>query len=220
MLSTTEENYLKAIFKLSKNQADNISTNNIAAEIQTTPASVSDMLKRLAEKDLISYEKYRGVSLTEQGRKVSLSLIRNHRLWEVFLVKKLAFSWDQIHEIAEELEHIKSPLLIQRLDEFLGYPTHDPHGDPIPDAEGVIHDDNNLNLNQLQQDSKAIVAGVNEQSTEFLQYLDKLHITLGTTITIKEANDYDRSKVIVTDKGETHFLSEKVCSNLLVRRVN
>ena len=218
MLSTTEENYLKAIFKLSQKQAENISTNNIAAEIQTTAASVSDMLKRLAEKDLISYEKYKGVSLTAKGRTVSVDLIRSHRLWEVFLVKHLGFSWDQVHEIAEELEHIKSPLLIERLDAFLGTPTHDTHGDPIPDAEGIIHDHDSLTLHQLTVGDKAVITSVQEQSSDFLQYLDKVHLTINANVEILESNPYDHSKQVKLASGSTLFLSEKVCRNLLVRK--
>ncbi|MEP2348492.1 MAG: metal-dependent transcriptional regulator, partial [Algoriphagus sp.] len=135
-LTTAEENYLKAIYHLSDGGTKSVSTNDVAAEMKTKPASVSDMLRKLGDKEVIEYRKYYGVNITEDGKKRALQTIRKHRLWEVFLVDKLQFSWDEVHEVAEELEHIQSPLLIQRLDEFLNYPKFDPHGDPIPDEFG------------------------------------------------------------------------------------
>ncbi|MDX2000838.1 MAG: metal-dependent transcriptional regulator [Chitinophagales bacterium] len=218
MLSVTEENYLKAIFKLSTTDGESISTNEIAAEIQTTPASVSDMLKRLADKGFISYEKYRGVHLTPEGKALSIGLIRSHRLWEVFLVDKLGFKWDQIHVIAEELEHIKNPELIAKLDKYLGFPTHDPHGDPIPDAAGNIAYHEPISLHLLKTGDKAIVVGVNEQGTDFLQYLDKIKIGLGVQIGILDSNNYDHSK-LVSIHSQKVFLSEKVCKNLVVKTI-
>ena len=134
--STAEENYLKAIFKITEKEGKTATTNAIAAALNTTAASVTDMLKRLAEKDLINYEKYRGVQLSSGGEQIATILIRKHRLWEVFLVNKLGFAWDEVHELAEQLEHIQGEALVERLDEYLGRPQFDPHGDPIPDAEG------------------------------------------------------------------------------------
>ena len=139
-------------------------------------------------------------------------------MWEVFLTNKLGFGWDQIHDIAEELEHVKSPLLIERLNEFLDFPTHDPHGDPIPDASGVIDDYDSLTIHSLNTGDKAVIVGVNEQSPEFLQYLDKMHLGIGTEIEVTENNTYDHSKTIFI-KGAELFLSEKVCRNLVVKKV-
>jgi len=135
--SFTEENYIKAIFKLEElNQSKAVSTNDIAIKLSMQPASVTDMIKRLAEKKIVSYKKYHGVLLTVKGKKIALTIIRKHRLWEVFLVKKLNFKWDEVHEIAEQLEHINSNELVEKLDDFLGNPKFDPHGDAIPDKEG------------------------------------------------------------------------------------
>jgi DtxR family transcriptional regulator, Mn-dependent transcriptional regulator len=219
VLSTTEENYLKAIFKLSLKGPENISTNNIAAETQTTAASVSDMLKRLSEKQLVAYEKYKGVQLTETGRNIAIELIRSHRLWEVFLVDKLGYKWDEVHVIAEELEHIKTPDLISRLEAFLGYPTNDPHGDPIPDAEGNIHNHEPISLNELNAAEKGIVVRVGEQSVEFLQYLDRIKLHIGSRVDVLEVNSYDNSRLIRINSTESVFLSEKVSENLIVKRV-
>lgn len=219
VLSTTEENYLKAIFKLSLKSPENISTNNIAAETQTTAASVSDMLKRLSEKQLVAYEKYKGVQLTDSGRNIAIELIRSHRLWEVFLVAKLGYKWDEVHVIAEELEHIKTPDLIGRLEAFLGYPTNDPHGDPIPDAEGNIHNHEPISLNELNVAEKGIVVRVGEQSVEFLQYLDRIKLHIGTRVEVLEVNSYDHSRLVRINATDSVFLSEKVSENLIVKRV-
>ncbi len=219
VLSTTEENYLKAIFKLSLKGPENISTNNIAAEIQTTAASVSDMLKRLSEKQLVAYEKYKGAQLTHEGKQTAIALIRSHRLWEVFLVAKLGYKWDEVHVIAEELEHIKTPDLIARLESFLGYPTHDPHGDPIPDAEGNIHHHEPISLNELLTTEKGIVVLVKEQSPEFLQHLDRIQLGLGARLEVLEVNGYDNSRLVRINAGSPVFLSEKVSEHLIVKRV-
>ncbi|HIE45471.1 MAG TPA: metal-dependent transcriptional regulator, partial [Flavobacteriaceae bacterium] len=133
MFSITEENYLKAIFSLESNSGTVISTNHIAKKLETKASSVTDMIKKLALKNLLVYTKYKGVSLSSQGRKIATSIVRKHRLWETFLVDKLGFNWDEVHDIAEQLEHIKSDKLILKLDSYLEYPQSDPHGDPIPD---------------------------------------------------------------------------------------
>jgi DtxR family Mn-dependent transcriptional regulator len=218
-LSTTEENYLKAIFKLSLRSPENISTNNIAAETQTTAASVSDMLKRLSEKQLVAYEKYKGVQLTGQGKDIAIALIRSHRLWEVFLVDKLGYKWDEVHVLAEELEHIKTPDLIGRLESFLDFPTHDPHGDPIPDAEGNIQHHEPISLNELGAAEKGIAVRVKEQGPEFLQYLDRIQLSLGSRLEVLEVNSYDHSRLVRINGAQPVFLSEKVGENLVVKRV-
>jgi len=218
MLSATEENYLKAIFKLSEKNAENITTNSIAGEIRTAAASVTDMLRKLAEKKLIHYEKYRGVQLTKKGRGAAVMLIRNHRLWEVFLLEKLGFTWDQVHEVAEEMEHVRSPLLIARLEKYLGYPKYDPHGDPIPDAKGNIHYHKEVSLIELKAGEKGRVVGVVEQSTHFLQYLDKINLAINSIIEVIEMNNYDNSRLIRIGKNQV-FASEKVCGNLIVVKI-
>ena len=217
MLSSTEENYLKAIFKLSEKNPDNITTNSIASTISTAPASVTDMLRKLSDKKLIHYEKYRGVQLTKKGREAAVMLIRNHRLWEVFLLDKLGFTWDQVHEVAEEMEHVRSPLLIARLEKFLGYPKYDPHGDPIPDAQGHINYHEQVSLSELKGGEKGKVVGVVEQSANFLRYLDKINLAINSTVEVLELNDYDNSRLIKLGKNQV-FVSEKVCGNLIVER--
>lgn len=218
MLSTTEENYLKAIFKLSEKNPDNIQTNNIANEIQTTPASVSDMLRKLSDKKLLHYKKYKGVQLTDEGKEMAIHLIRSHRLWEVFLLEKLGFTWDQVHEVAEELEHIKSQLLISRLEKFLGYPKYDPHGDPIPDASGNIDYHEEVSLSELRPGRTGEIVGVVEQTAEFLQYLDKIKLSLSAKVKVIDQNDFDNSMSIEVD-GKQVFITEKVSNNLIVKRL-
>jgi DtxR family Mn-dependent transcriptional regulator len=218
-LSITEENYLKAIFKLSEKSEKSISTNNIAAEIKTTAASVSDMIRKLSEKKLVNYEKYHGVQLTDKGRKIAIALIRRHRLWEVFLVEKLQFSWDQVHDVAEELEHVSSPLLISRLDAFLNSPKYDPHGDPIPDENGNIVYHEETTLDQLKPKDKAMVVSVEDQSTAFLQYLDKNKLFIKSKVEVLKCDDYDSSMTIRINNNDTLFISEKVGKNLIVKKI-
>ena len=218
MITHTEENYLKAIFKIAEREKNAASTNSIAAVLNTSAASVSDMLKRLSEKELIHYKKYKGVTLTPMGSKIATNLIRKHRLWEVFLVSKLKFSWDQVHDIAEQLEHIQSDELVNRLDNFLDRPKFDPHGDPIPNAEGKFTIRNQNPLSELTAGERAVVIGVKEHDTEFLQYLNSIKIKLGTTIEIMKIVNYDRSMHVKLDQGLIITLSDQVSSNLLVKR--
>ena len=185
MVTLSEENYLKAIYHLSKHGSVSVSTNAIAKKINTKASSVTDMLKKLSEKELVNYIKYQGVSLTESGKRTAANVIRKHRLWEVFLEDKLNFSWDEVHDIAEELEHIKSEKLIDKLDNFLGNPTHDPHGDPIPDKEGNIQKYQKIVLSQVNESVECVCVGVKDSSSQFLKYLDKNEIALGTLIHIK-----------------------------------
>lgn len=193
MFTYVEENYLKAIFHLSGQGEQSVNTNAIAIELNTTPASVSDMIRKLSKKKAVHYEKYRGVRVSEKGKDVALRVIRKHRLWEVFLVQKLKFNWDEVHEIAEQLEHIKSPLLIKRLDEFLGFPKYDPHGDPIPDEEGKFSALKKQSLSDSQVGANGTVIGVNDSSSAFLKYLDKVGISIGTEVTITDKNEFDGS---------------------------
>lgn len=218
-LSHTEENYLKAIFKLSELHTDKVTTNAIADKLQTTAASVTDMLKKLAVKKLLNHEKYYGVSLTEKGKKIAKDLIRKHRLWETFLVDKLKFSWDEVDELAEQLEHIRSEILTDRIDQFLGYPKFDPHGDPIPDKHGNIAYHEEVTLDAMCAGEKGIIVAVIDHSAAFLQYLDKINLVIHTRITIKEEEEFDLSKVIVLEKKHEIVISQKVAANLLVRKL-
>ena len=217
MFSTAEENYLKTVFATSEKESKSATTNAIAAALQTTAASVTDMLKRLAEKKLIAYEKYRGVRLTPEGRRVATELVRKHRLWEVFLLEKLGFAWDEVHELAEQLEHVQGEALVDRLDAFLGFPKYDPHGDPIPDAEGRWSHRPQVLLVTLQPGQRGTVTGVQDHSSAFLQYLDQLGLGLGVELEMLERIPYDQSvRVRVADRNEL-MLSEKVCQNLFVK---
>ncbi len=217
-ISHTEENYLKAIFKISERKGKPASTNAISKIMATSAASVTDMVKRLSEKSLIHYERYRGATLTKEGARLATHLIRKHRLWEAFLVDKLGFSWDEVHEIAEQLEHIKSPSLVERLDEFLGFPKFDPHGDPIPDADGNFTFRKQALLSELSEGESGAVVGVQDHSTAFLQYLDRMELILGTRIEVLERFHYDESvKVQVGGKRE-QLLTKKVSQNLFVQR--
>lgn len=218
-LSTAEENYLKAIFKISERSEKSASTNSIARRLKTSAASVTDMLKKLADKKLINYEKYKGVTLTATGSREATQLIRKHRLWEVFLVKKLRFGWDQVHEIAEELEHIQSAELIMRLDAFLDYPKFDPHGDPIPNADGKFTIRSQTSLSDMHQGQEGMLVGVRDHDTEFLKYLNSLNIKLGTTISVQESIPYDRSMRVTIDEKEQILITEAVAQNLLLRKI-
>lgn len=216
MLSHAEENYLKAIYHLSQADKSDVSTNAIAEVLQTKPASVSDMIKKLSDKGFINYQKYKGVNVSQKGRKEALQIIRKHRLWEVFLVDKLQFKWDEVHDIAEQLEHIKSPILTEKLDKFLGYPRIDPHGDPIPDERGEIVLGKKAPLSDIDEGQKVLVTGVDDSDSEFLTHLDKINIALGTKIIVKEKNTFDGSMQIQLPSDQIIFISKQVADNLLV----
>ncbi|GHB63273.1 metal-dependent transcriptional regulator [Persicitalea jodogahamensis] len=217
--SFTEENYLKIIHNLSGPEGAEVSTNALAEGTATRAASVTDMLKKLAEKGLINYKKYQGVTLTEMGEKLALKIIRKHRLWEVFLVEKLGFGWDEVHDIAEELEHIPSDRLVDRLSAFLGNPQFDPHGDPIPDAKGNMPTADYLKLSEVEIGDKVLMMGVLDHETPFLQHLDRSGIMLGCRMEVREINDYDRSALVLIDDVKTLFISQEVSKNLLVQRL-
>ncbi len=219
MSSRSEEDYLKAIYTLYSN-GDYISTNEIANYLEMKPSSVTDMIKKLADKKWINYIKYKGVLLTDQGKNIALQIIRKHRLWETFLVNNLNFGWDQVHDIAEQLEHIDSTELINRLDDFLGQPKFDPHGDPIPDKNGKIKDlRKSQPLSSLSKGATGIIVGVNDGSSVFLRYLDKEGLTLGTEILIDEIFDFDLSyKLLIDQKFLT--VSERVSKNLLIQLIS
>ena len=213
--SFTEENYLKAIYKLSERN-ELVTTTDIANMLNIRSATVTDMLKKLAAKKLIRYERYKGLYLTEKGKAIGVKIIRKHRLWELFLVKHLKFRWDEVHEIAEQLEHIQSDELVNRLDEVLGFPKSDPHGDLIPDKNGIFGKSKAFPLAELKIKSPAIVSGVVENSNTFLQYLDKTGIALNDKIVIQSVEPYDRSHCISVNHGKEIFISEHVAKNILV----
>lgn len=217
-MTLSEENYLKAIYHLSSLEASEVSTNAIAEMMDTKASSVTDMLKKLAEKDLVLYKKYQGVCLTAEGKLRAMMIVRKHRLWEVFLVEKLAFSWDEVHDIAEELEHIKSEQLINRLDDFLGNPTEDPHGDPIPDGKGQIVKVDKVLLSDLKENQSGICVGVKDSSSEFLKYLDRQQIALGSKIKVVGKEAFDLSITILIDEKEK-VISNKIAANLYIKLV-
>lgn len=218
MFSQSEENYLKAIYHLDQSQQSGVSTNAIAARLETKPSSVSDMVRKLSDKDLVRYKKYYGVTLTDKGRKVAISIIRKHRLWEVFLVEKLNFTWDEVHDVAEQLEHIKSAKLIDELDALLGFPTHDPHGDPIPNKEGKYNLIEKVLLSKMKIKDQGICVGVKDSSSEFLKFLDKKGIVLGKKMTVLEKEAYDDSLTIAMDDKKLS-VSYKIANNLYIKKV-
>jgi DtxR family transcriptional regulator, Mn-dependent transcriptional regulator len=216
VVTLSEENYLKAIYHLAKHENASVSTNAIAQKMQTKASSTTDMIKKLSEKGHVEYQKYKGVKLTEKGRLAAVSVIRKHRLWEVFLVQKLNFSWDEVHEVAEQLEHIKSDKLTQQLDVFLEHPTEDPHGDPIPDCNGNISSSQKVLLAQIDQNQSCICVGVKDSTTDFLQYLDKHNIALGTKIKVISKESFDESMTLKINKTEL-AISKDVAHNLFVK---
>lgn len=216
MFSLSEENYLKAIFHLETSYKSGVSTNALAEEMQTKASSVTDMVKRLSDKDLVNYKKYQGVKLSAAGRHAAIEVIRKHRLWEVFLVEKLGFTWDEIHEVAEQLEHIKSEKLTNELDKFLEYPKRDPHGDPIPDAKGNFSLANRILLAELEIGETGVCVGVKDSSVEFLQYLDKNNISLGKKMEVLEKEDFDKSMLIKMEGSELR-ISHQISTNLFIK---
>lgn len=216
MLSFTEENYLKAIYRLSEGGAKAVLTNEIAELMSTKAASVTDMIKKLSGKNLVGYEKYYGVKITRQGKSEALMVIRKHRLWETFLVQKLSFTWDEVHDVAEQLEHIQSNLLIEKLDEFLGFPTSDPHGHPIPDKTGKIQTIQQVALSEAATNRNHVIRAVKNSSPSFLKYLSKIGIYIGAGATILEKVEFDGSLEIVIDSDKKVFISREVAGSLLV----
>ncbi|HZW62611.1 MAG TPA: metal-dependent transcriptional regulator [Flavobacteriaceae bacterium] len=216
MVTFSEENYLKAIYHLGNFGTTVVSTNAIAEKMETKASSVTDMIKKLDDKKLVHYKKYQGVVLTEKGKNTAVTVIRKHRLWEVFLVDKLQFTWDEVHDVAEQLEHIQSEKLTNRLDAFLNFPTHDPHGDPIPDKEGNISKTDKIMLSKVNAGSTCVCVGVKDSSVEFLQYLDKNNIALGTSFKVLAKEAFDASMTIELHK-QTLTISKDVTTNMYVK---
>lgn len=216
MLTQTEENYLKAIFHLSGTAQETATTNAISDSMQTTAATVTDMIKKLADKKLLSYKKYYGAKLTAKGRQLAIKIIRKHRLWEVFLVQKLNFRWDEVHEIAEQLEHVSSDEMITRLDKYLNHPKLDPHGDPIPDRKGKFTAAKQVPLSKLKINAEGTVSGVTEHSPAFLQYLQKQDLMPGSYIQIIGINDFDHSLELRINRRQKKYISNDVSKNILI----
>ena len=217
MNTFSEENYLKSIFRLSQMpDVKKISTSAIAESLGNNPASVVDMIRKLTDKQLIEYDKKKGVKLTPQGQKDAIQIVRKHRLWEVFLLQKLGYRWDEIHDIAEELEHIKHPDLADRLEQFLEYPEYDPHGDPIPKANGKMAKTHSSSLADGKIGTTYRVAAVRDTSSSFLQYLYKLEINIGTQIKLIEQITFDQSLIISINNAEPTTVSSKFGENILI----
>ena len=219
MLSLSEENYLKAVYHLSDGGNTEVNTNSISEYIQTRAASVTDMIKKLAAKGMVDYEKYHGLTITKEGATEALKIIRRHRLWEVFMVNKLGMDWDEVHDIAEQLEHIKSEMLTERLDQFLEYPKFDPHGDPIPDKKGKMSVYEKLPLLNAEEGTEAMVIAVENSEDTFLKYLNKIGIKIGVRIYVCEKFEYDGSMELkVGDR--TIQISGKTAQNILITKNN
>ena len=216
IMTLSEEDYIKAIYHLGKGKNTTVSTNAIAKRMVTKPSSVTDMVRKLSDKGLINYKKYQGVSLTQAGTKTALNLVRKHRLWEVFLVDKLDFTWDEVHEVAEQLEHIKSEKLIDKLDQHLGFPEVDPHGDPIPSKSGEFKKSVKKLLKDLPVGSSGVCVGVKDSSPPFLKFLDKNNIALGDTIAVLDKEEFDDSILIKTNNFKIQ-ISHQIASNLYLK---
>jgi DtxR family transcriptional regulator, Mn-dependent transcriptional regulator len=212
----SEENYLKAIYHLGAHPADKVSPTAIAEALNHNPASVVDMLKKLVEKQWITYDKAKGAKLTEHGHALALHIVRKHRLWEVFLKEKLGYPWDEVHEIAEQLEHIQHASLADRLDKYLGYPEFDPHGDPIPKANGDLPAVSTVTLQTILPGTKCQVTGVKDTSPAFLQYLAQLNVSIGSKIKMIERIPYDDSFVIKIGPELRATVSKKFAENVVV----
>ncbi|WP_209400744.1 metal-dependent transcriptional regulator [Pseudozobellia sp. WGM2] len=215
-MTLSEEDYIKAIYHLGKGDNVTVSTNAVAEQMETKPSSVTDMVKKLAEKGLVNYKPYKGVSLTEYGQKTALTLVRKHRLWEVFLVEKLDFSWDEVHDVAEQLEHIKSEKLIDSLDKHLGFPQVDPHGDPIPSKKGEFKKAIKKLLNEVPIGTSGICVGVKDSSPPFLKFLDKNKIALGDSILVLDKEEFDGSLHIQIKNNKIH-ISSQIATNLYLK---
>lgn len=216
MPSPTEENYLKTIYHLSPENPRGVSTKDIANTLAVSKASVTDMLTKLAKNGYVNYQKYKGAVLIKKGELAALGIVRRHRVWEVFLVRDLKFNWNEVHEVAEQLEHIVSPLLIERLDKFLGSPQFDPHGDPIPNEAGVLPVNSQIPLTELAAGCQGVITSVGSEETLFLKYLDKLGVYIGAQIEVCEKIEFDGSLEISIDKKANQFISEAAAQNIMI----
>ncbi len=215
-MTLSEENYLKAIYHLSDGGESDVNTNSIADELNTKAASVSDMIRKLSEKNVINYQKYKGVQISKKGKLIALEVIRKHRLWEVFLVEKLGYQWDEVHDLAEQLEHIQSLTLINRLDKFLGFPTIDPHGDPIPNEEGEIVEGPRKPLAEMELNQSGIVVKVSDTDPSLLQHLAKINIRLGAQVEVLDKVAFDGSLLIKINGYPELYMSGKIAEGIMI----
>jgi DtxR family Mn-dependent transcriptional regulator len=216
MLSQTEENYLKALLRISfDNNTNEVGTNELAAQLDVKPATVNDMLKKLKDKELVSYKKYGKITLTKEGEKLSTEILRKHRLWETFLYEKLNFTWDEVHEVAEQLEHIQSSKLIDQLDKFLNYPEYDPHGDPIPNKKGEMKIKYKKTLSEIEVGKKCKMVAVRDNSSSFLQYVVKVGLGINNKIKVLSKQEYDDLLEIEVN-GKKSSVSQKFAENIYV----
>jgi DtxR family Mn-dependent transcriptional regulator len=216
MQTLSEENYLKIIYNLDKQGLKKITPTAMAEALSNNPASVVDMIKKLVDKQLLQYEKSKGVKLTDTGRTVAINIVRKHRLWEAFLLEKLGYEWDEVHDIAEQLEHVQHPELADRLDKFLGFPQYDPHGDPIPKANGDTAITYKTVLAEIDEQKTCRVVAVKDTSSSFLQYLKKLDIGIGTRLLVVEKIPFDQSIIIKAGNKPEVTVSKVFADNLLV----
>ena len=216
MITRSEENYIKAILSINLEKNSLVSTNEIAKTLETSAASVTEMIKKLQDKKLVIYEKYKGVKLSKAGRIKAFEILRKHRLWETFLVNKLDFSWGEVHDVAEQLEHIKSEKLTDKLDHFLNYPKFDPHGEPIPSKNGIIPSTKRITLSEMQISKKGIIMGVSLDNKEFLEHLTKINISIGTEIEAIDRIIFDQSMKIKINSKIEH-ISKEIANNILIK---
>lgn len=216
ILSNAEENYLKAIYALNLQGKDRVNNQAIADKLAINPASVTDMVRKLDEKKLISYSRSEGAKLTREGLRIASKTVRKHRLWETFLVEKLNFTWDEVHDVAEQLEHIQSDKLLDEIDKLLGHPKFDPHGDPIPDANGKMTRIHSTPLSEIKEGAKVKVVSVGDNSAAFLRYLDKQGISLNGILVVKEIQSFDQSLLVEIKGKKEVFLSTEACKKIFV----
>ena len=216
MQTLSTEDYLKAIYHVSQSSSGAVATTSIAKQIGAKPSSVTDMFKKLSDQNLVKYQKYQGVSLTNEGVKTALRIVRKHRLWESFLVSHLNFNWDEVHQVAEQLEHIQSEKLINELERFLDYPTHDPHGDPIPNRALFMKTYSKILLTEPPVNKEGVCIGVKDNSSGFLRYLDRRQIGIGTTLQVLHREDFDDSLHIQAGKS-TLMITKKTAENIYVK---
>lgn len=217
MLSIAEENYIKRLLSLSLDNPDKegVGTNELASGLQVKPSTANDMLKKLRQKELIQYEKYGKIHLTEEGRRIGMDILRKHRLWETFLYQKLDFTWDEVHEVAEQLEHIQSEKLVEKLDKFLGFPDFDPHGDPIPNSQGEIKLLAKKMLSDAEVGQACKMVAVKDNSAVFLNYVMELGLGINNKIEILSRQDFDES-IEISINGKSARVSKKFAQNIYI----
>lgn len=217
MISHTEENYLKVLYNLTSLKGE-ASINDISKQLDIKMPTVNSMMKRLAEKELVVYESYKPLKLTDEGKKLAALIIRKHRLTEMYLVEKMGFGWEQVHNIAEQIEHIQAPEFFEKMDELLGFPKVDPHGSPIPDAEGNIASDSYVKLSDCKVGDTVTFMAVQPSSEDLLKFLTSRELSLGLELKIKQIEPFDGSMAISYGSKENEMLSSKVCDKLLVSK--